>query len=187
MSGWPPWPPWQWRFWAGRRCRRAWRRRAHPSPGIGLTRTAWSPGCGPRWGEAVRLYVSEGGGALDNITASEAGRIGHPVFVLNATTGEVVAYSGRPHLVGGRPRWYLCRRQALRGDRLGDGRLGGRLGGVHVGQSRYPHQAVGAGLAVPARRVRLWVGVLCARRPGAADGGWGAAPVRGARGGGVSG
>ena len=51
-------------------------------------------------GEAVRLYVSEGGGALDSITASEAGRIGHPVFVLNATTGEVVAYSGRPHLVG---------------------------------------------------------------------------------------
>ena len=49
---------------------------------------------------AVQLYASEGSGAFENITGSVVGRIGHPVFVLNATTGEVVAYSGRPHLAG---------------------------------------------------------------------------------------
>lgn len=47
--------------------------------------------------EAVRMYASEG--TFENITAAEVGRIGHPVFVLNATTGAIEAYSGRPHLV----------------------------------------------------------------------------------------
>lgn len=47
---------------------------------------------------AIQMYISEG--TFENITAAEVGRIDHPMFVLNATTGAIEAYSGRPHLVG---------------------------------------------------------------------------------------
>ena len=50
--------------------------------------------------EAVQLYDSEGSGAFEIIASAEADWITHPVFVLNATTGAVAAYSEHPHLKG---------------------------------------------------------------------------------------
>ena len=50
--------------------------------------------------KAVQLYDSEGSGAFEIIASAEADWITHPVFVLNATTGAVAAYSEHPHLKG---------------------------------------------------------------------------------------
>lgn len=50
--------------------------------------------------KAVSLYMLEGRGAFDTITGTTPDPGEHSVFVLNSTTGEVVADSGYPHLLG---------------------------------------------------------------------------------------
>ena len=51
--------------------------------------------------DAARLYDSDGVEAFEEITGADPDDVRHPTFVLNSTTGEIVAYAGNPQAVGG--------------------------------------------------------------------------------------
>ena len=51
-------------------------------------------------GEAAQLYDSDGEEAFEDITGSAPGQTGYSAFVLNFTTGEIVAYAGHLQMVG---------------------------------------------------------------------------------------
>ena len=50
--------------------------------------------------EAARLYGSDGKEAFGDITGLDPDKAEYPIFVLNSTTGEIVAYAGHPQMVG---------------------------------------------------------------------------------------
>ena len=50
--------------------------------------------------EAAQLYDSDGKEAFGDITGQDPDRVEYPTFVLNSTTGEIVAYGGHPQMVG---------------------------------------------------------------------------------------
>ena len=51
--------------------------------------------------EAAQLYDSDGKEAFDDITERDPDKVEYPTFILNSTTGEIVAYAGHPQMVGG--------------------------------------------------------------------------------------
>lgn len=51
--------------------------------------------------DAARLYDSDGEEAFGEITGVDPDDVRYPTFALNSTTGEIVAYAGHPHMVGG--------------------------------------------------------------------------------------